>query len=270
MIKDILAFATEGLLSESSFALPAALAKKFGARLSAVHVMPEPYLYVPVEPGAASGGIIEAAIDEARKGASENAARFKTLQQRLGFEGTWHTASFWDEAVSLAYRSDLLVARQIDSSLPDFVSSQGAEHIATTMGRPTLVIPAKGSFASCGRRVLVAWKPTKEAARAVHDAFVLLEPNAQVTFLEVDPPAKTTTLEGIAEHVARHGYTTKFEMAKSEGSSISKIIIDRAQALNTDLIVMGAYTHSRLRELILGGVTKSMLHEMNRPVLMSH
>jgi nucleotide-binding universal stress UspA family protein len=270
MIKDILAFATEGLLSDSAFALPAALSKKFGARLSAVHVMPEPYVYVPVEPGAASGGIIEAAIDEARKAATESAARFKALQQSGSFEGVWHTANYWDEAVSLAYRHDLLVVRQRDDTLPDFLSGQGPEHIATTMGRPTLVVPAKGKFDTCGRRVLVAWKPTKEAARAVHDVFPLLEPTASITLLEVDPPSKTITGEGMAEHIARHGFTTKFETAKSDGATVTRVILDRASAVYADLIVMGAYTHSRLRELILGGVTKTMLHEMTVPVLMSH
>jgi nucleotide-binding universal stress UspA family protein len=270
MIKDILAFANEGLLTDSSFALPIALAKKFGARLSAVYVMPEPYVYVPVEPGAASVGLIEAAIDAAQKAADENGKRFKALQQRSSIDGAWYTANFWDEAVSLAYRQDLLVARQSDSALPDLIAGRGVEHIATTMGRPTLVVPAKGQFPTCGQRVLVAWKPTKEAARAVHDCLPLLDKNAEVTVLEVDPPAKAMTVEAVAQHLGRHGFKSKSQTAQSDGTTVTKVILERAAAVNADLIVMGAYTHSRLRELILGGVTKSMLQEMTVPVLMSH
>jgi nucleotide-binding universal stress UspA family protein len=270
MIKDILAFANDGALSDSAVGLPLSIAKRFGARLSAVYVDPPPYTYVPVEPGLTSAELAEAAVLSAQKLLSESTAKFRSLQREHGFTGDWHLVKWWDEAVSLGFQSDLLVVRQGDWAIPEIISGQGPEHIALTSGRPTLVVPAKGSFNDCGHRVLIAWKPTREATRAVHDSLALLHPGAEVTILEVNAPAKPKTMEGMAAHLQRLGLNAKSETAREGTGSVCEIILRRAKDLNADLIVMGAYGHSRLREFVLGGVTREMLKAMPIPVLMSH
>ena len=270
MIKDILAFANENTLADQTVELPLSLARRFGARLSAVYVDPPPYTYIPIEPGMTSGKVADAAVQSAQKALADIAARFNSLKQARQFSGDWHVVKWWDEAISLSYQSDLLVIRQSESALPEIISGEGPEHVALTSGRPTLVLPAKGSFKDCGHRVLVAWKPTKESTRAVHDSIALMQSDATVTILEVDPPQKAKTADTMANHLQRLGIKAAPETAKSGSASVGKVIIDRAKAINADLVVMGAYGHSRLRELVLGGVTREMLDGMTVPVLMSH
>lgn len=270
MIRDILMFASEGLLNAPAFALPLALSKRFGARLSAVHVMPPPYLPVTMDPGVPSTQLVEAAIAEARHSAAISARQYKDLHDLHGFQGSWHTTAFFEDAIALGYGHDFLVVAQDTSAIPEMMSEQTPGRIATSLGRPTLIVPANGTFETCGHRVLVAWKSTKESARAVHDAMTIMQPAAEVTVLEVDPPTKPRTVHAVAEHIGRHGFSVNCKTVQSGDKSVTKVILDTAKAVNADLIVMGAYSHSRLREMVLGGVTKSMLRETTLPVLMSH
>jgi nucleotide-binding universal stress UspA family protein len=124
--------------------------------------------------------------------------------------------------------------------------------------------------------VLVAWKPSREATRAVNDALPLLEAADQVTVLVVDTTGPRHHREeaepgsGIALHLARHGIKAVVEQTVAAGQSVADAMLSRAAELGCDLIVMGAYGHSRLRELVLGGVTREILRHMTVPVLMSH
>jgi nucleotide-binding universal stress UspA family protein len=127
-----------------------------------------------------------------------------------------------------------------------------------------LVIPATGRFERCGERVIIAWKPTKEAARAVHDALPLISANAAVTIVEVGDEEASLLVrrsgsDALRQHLARHGIKAVVETLKGPEYAVGERILERASAHRADLVVMGAYGHSRFRELILGGVTRSML-----------
>jgi len=149
------------------------------------------------------------------------------------------------------------------------------EHVTLASGRPVLVVPYTGHFETLGRRVLIGWNATREATRAVNDAMPLLMAADVVTVLTIDAregPDAHGELPGadISLHLARHGVKTTIECTVSAGIQAGEVLLSRAADLGADLLVIGAYGHSRVRELLLGGATRSILQSMTLPVLMSH
>src|SRR3712207_5183974 len=142
-------------------------------------------------------------------------------------------------------------------------------------GRPALVVPYLGARAMPPRRVLIAWDGSREAARAVHDALPLLRQAEDVIILIVDADKLGARFgpqpgAGILAHLARHAVTARVKPVHSQGAAIVGLILAQAGEVGADLIVMGGYGHSRLREMMLGGVTRYMLERMRVPVLFAH
>jgi nucleotide-binding universal stress UspA family protein len=142
-------------------------------------------------------------------------------------------------------------------------------------GRPALVVPQAGARRLPPRRVLVAWDGSREAARAVHDGLPLIRLAEEVIILTADAERHGQRVGAapgadLAVHLGRHGVAARVETAPSGGMGIAGLILDQAEKQDVDLIVMGGYGHSRLREMMLGGVTRQMLERMTLPVLFSH
>jgi nucleotide-binding universal stress UspA family protein len=138
-----------------------------------------------------------------------------------------------------------------------------------------LVVPYAGRFGECGRRVLVAWNASRAATRAVNDAMPLLARAETVTVLCIDPAADgrahgETPGMDIAVHLARHAVKARVETTVSGGIGVGNALLSRVSDIGADLLVMGAYGHARVRELLLGGATRTILESMTLPVLMSH
>ncbi len=137
------------------------------------------------------------------------------------------------------------------------------------------MVPYIGARQEMGRNVLVAWNGSREATRAVNDALPILERADKVTVLAVNP-GKNGNDHGdipsadIALHLARHGVKAEASQTVSDELEVGSIILSRISDLGADLVVMGAYGHSRMRELMMGGVTRDLLRHMTVPVLMSH
>jgi nucleotide-binding universal stress UspA family protein len=196
----------------------------------------------------------------------------KVRRHGLG-KAEWRASSF--DAVSALRLSgryaDLLVIGQRD---PEQLRGYSPEEVVLEAGRPVLVVPYAGRFATLGKRVLVAWNASREAARAVTDALPLLERAQHVEIVAFDPH----TTDGdhgeepgadIALFLARHG--VKATAAQQHASiDVGEQILSRAADADADLIVMGAYGHSRARELVLGGATRTIFASMTVPVLLSH
>src|SRR5262249_21576660 len=126
-----------------------------------------------------------------------------------------------------------------------------------------------------GGRVLIGWDASREAARAVKDAMPLLAAAEAVKVLSIDAeqsPQRHGEMPGadIALYLARHAVKTQVERTVSAGIDIGNTLLSRTVDLEADLLVMGAYGHSRVRELMLGGATRTVLQSMTAPVLMSH
>jgi nucleotide-binding universal stress UspA family protein len=169
--------------------------------------------------------------------------------------------------------ADLMVFGQHDpddaegDTPADFVSS-----MMLTTGRPALVVPHSGTFETAGTRALVAWKPSAESARALSASLPLLRLATEVTVIEwghEPDPAEQQALH-IERYLELHGVKARFERHPDEPSDIGELLLSEAADLGADLLVMGCYAHHRAREMVLGGVTRTILASMTLPVLMSH
>jgi len=123
--------------------------------------------------------------------------------------------------------------------------------------------------------VVVAWDASREATRALSEAQALLEMAEQVTVVTVDAKPKMfghgdQPGANIAAHLARRGLPAEVRNVDSMGRPASLAILEEATALNADLVVMGGYAHSRLRELVFGGATRELLRTTKIPLLMAH
>jgi len=144
-------------------------------------------------------------------------------------------------------------------------------YVMLASGRPVLVVPHRGSFARIGARVLLAWDASLEASRAVAAALPVLRRADQVCVAMFNPGPAQGELPGaeIALYLARHGVKVDLAVQRT-GIDVGEALLSLAAGRQSDLIVMGGYGHTRLRELMLGGVTKTVLRSMTVPVLMAH
>jgi nucleotide-binding universal stress UspA family protein len=140
-------------------------------------------------------------------------------------------------------------------------------------GRPVLLIPESFTRHGSPNRVLIAWSPERESARAVNDALPLLQSAEQVRILVVDTGSsgpEANPGDDMARHLARHGVNVEVKHVPGSGEPVQRIILKEGEYLGADLIVMGGYGHSRTGEWLFGGVTRDILRTTNLPILMSH
>lgn len=142
-------------------------------------------------------------------------------------------------------------------------------------GRPVLFVPPGANVTLRPRVILLAWDSRPSAAHAARDALEIMKMAQSVHVTMVDPIAASRVSgdepgADIATYLARHGINVSVETLPSSGRFVTDTLLRHALDINADMIVMGAYGHSKLLELILGGVTKSMLKQANLPILMSH
>jgi len=178
-----------------------------------------------------------------------------------------------DLLVKYAPFADLVVISQShEQTFEDKLRLHLPDHLPMMAGSPVLVVPYEQAVDRIGRRILIAWKPTPESGRAVGYAIPFLKVAEKVTILTIDPPDHTDAPgTAIATRLARHEIEveTRSNLA-SNHQSVGQIICQTAIDLDCDLIVMGAYGRSRLRELFLGGTTHYTLAHTKVPLLMSH
>lgn len=179
-----------------------------------------------------------------------------------------------DAVVRYGHASDLVVVGQgDDSTRRDTTVHALAEHVLMEVGRPVLVVPSAGEFEGVPRNIVVAWDGSREAAVALHAALPALR-SARVTLLSLRHPrdedgAQRLLIHDMIQFLQRHGVQARAESEVTE-IGIADALLSRVSDFGADLLVMGAYSHSRLRERILGGVTRQILSQMTVPVLMAH
>jgi nucleotide-binding universal stress UspA family protein len=282
-LKDLLVHLDDMRGHEMRLAIACELAQRSDAHLTGMFVI-EPAglaaLAAPVGADLAQVEVLEMIQDKQRAArlaaANRLGATFRGAAERAGLAHEWRTVEGDPaELVALHARyADLAILGQTD---PDYPGSGAPvpEAVLLGSGRPLLVIPYVGRWDAFGRRVLVAWNGSREAARAVNDALPLLERAEAVTVLAVNP-ARGIAGDGdvpaadIALHLARHGVKAEAAHTMAEDVAVGEILLSRAADFSSDLIVMGGYGHSRLREFVFGGVTRTLLRHMTAPVLLSH
>jgi nucleotide-binding universal stress UspA family protein len=261
--------------------LAANLAVRHGAHLVGVLVIDIPsvnYFYgaampfVPANPEE----IVSRIRAEATEAAAPVAAAFRECLRRNSIEGEWRMVE-GNPAATVALHAryaDLCVVGQPNPYEPQDSDAVPVTTVMTS-GRPVLAVPFAGDFPAIGERVLVAWNASREAARAVNDAMPLLTGAKQVTILAINPQRGVgghgdVPAADIALHLARHGMKAEAAHTVAKDIADGEALLSYAADIGADLIVAGAYGHSRARELVFGGVTRTLLAEMTAPVLLSH
>ncbi|MBB3545399.1 MULTISPECIES: universal stress protein [unclassified Rhizobium] len=175
--------------------------------------------------------------------------------------------------IESARSADLLIASQADPAKPSD-SHVDIDNFLFESGRPVLMIPFVLRRPKPIKRVLIAWNGSREAARAAFDALPILKAADEVEIFSVDPvdnALQSAAVAGadIAAALSRHGVKVTLATAESADKSASTIIENRLSDSSIDLLVMGAYTHSRLWQMIFGGTTKTLLQSMTALTLLS-
>jgi nucleotide-binding universal stress UspA family protein len=274
---DILVVIENAAAVPQRLAPAAAIATRFGARLTGFFASGYPIM---ASYGDVSGWsqLVDAYMEAQRHEAAAAGAAFRETLNRDKLQGEWifREADETGSAIAEAALHDLVVVGQPspDAGLTGGIGLR-SEEIVLSCGRPVLVVPYVGEFADVGRRVLVAWNGSREAARALHDAMFLLAGAEAVTVIEIDPPAPgvaapAATAAQVAAALARRGIAAKPESEATGDIGIEDLLLSRAADLGADLLVMGAYGHSRMREMVLGGVSRAIFRHMTLPVLMAH
>ena len=197
--------------------------------------------------------------------------QFATLLNGEGVAGEWHITDGPPEAELRRWGStaDLVILGQSDPDHPSHL--QAPEAVVLGCGRPVLLVPYAGSFARVGDNAVIAWNASREAARAAHDALPLFAQAAKVTILSVNPTdEQRRSSERLAQAFSRHGVSANPKAVSAKDLTAAEAVLSHTADDSGDLIVMGAYSHARVREIILGGMTRDMLRSMTVPVLMAH
>jgi nucleotide-binding universal stress UspA family protein len=273
--KSILVYADDAKTAPERLDVAARLARSHGAHLVALHVKSPPF--VPADVGA---GIPVTLIQWQETYGEEQAVLARKevdgAARRNGQDIEWRLINGDPGAVTTLHSryADLTIVSQAAAEPAEATSADELpETLVMASGRPVLIVPRYGRYPTMGERVLVAWNGTRESTRAVHDALPLLTAARAVTILEVNPAAGAiATLAGadLAAHLARHGVRVGTASTVAEDIGVADVLLSRVADLGADLLVMGAYGHSRLREYTLGGATLHVLRHMTVPVLMAH
>lgn len=274
-LKDLLVIADNDPTYAARLDIALALAAEHHAHLTGLHVMPPPltpiYGDMPVPETVEKIQRLE--LEDAARRA---AAVFAERAGRATVSTEWRVAEgdIVRVASEHARYADLTVLPQgMDLGFASADLARLPQEMALGVGRPVLVIPRYGSFPKVGGRVLVAWNGSREATRAVHDALPLLRRAEQVTVLSIDPDADAERrLPGadVSLHLTRHGVTVQAATIAGADVAVGDLLLSYVADHDIDLIVMGAYGHTRLREMVLGGATRTLLRHMTVPVLISH
>lgn len=251
------------------------LATLLGAHIAAISC--EAHVQVP---GSFLGGaghlgsIVASEAHKSRKNAEDLLATFESTAEKAGVSHEivlerCLTSEVPDLLVEYARLRDLTIV-----PVPESYDQWYAEAIIFGSGRPSLVVPeAPSSRAVELNRVLVAWDFSRAAARAVSDAIPLLEKAREVCILTVTHEKALSgrrSSSELAKNLSRHGIDVIVEEVDAAGRAIGDVFAAQIASRRTDLLVMGAYGHSRFREFILGGATRSILTKPPIPVLFSH
>ena len=245
------------------------------------HVLGVAFADEPVIPGTVMGGIppelIESQIAEANKKARAAVTRFEQAASRAGVSAetrilTTSISGAADQLGRLGRRFDLVVVGQAgrEKSLPDQVVDEG---VLFESGRPVIFVPFIQKTGLKLDRVMLCWDGSRTATRAIADSLPFLQKAKQVEIVMVASKAgKSDEVPGadLGQHLARHGLKVDVKRITSPDIDVTSTVLSYAADSSADMIVMGGYGHSRLREFILGGVTRGILETMTVPVLMSH
>ncbi|MBL8547706.1 MAG: universal stress protein [Hyphomonadaceae bacterium] len=278
--KDVLVIVSEADADEPALALGETLAGLCGdCHLAAAFLTPLPDEPLAYEPTVVAGVWAEL-LGRARQDAEVERKRVEARLQRSAKNTELRTAEALSRdlgrvaAVHARYADVAVMTRPSEGAGVE-LREEIIEGVLFHSGRPALIAPPGWTGTTIGKRVVVAWDASREATRALSEADDLLENAEAVTVLTVDAKPKMfghgdQPGANIAGHLSRRGLPAEVRNIDSGGRSASEAILEEARKFNADLIVMGGYAHSRLRELVFGGATRELLRSTTVPLLMAH
>ena len=254
------------------------IAQAHDAAITVLYAVTPSLLDIPFvsEAGPSVATILRALDDEHHARAR---AAFGQSLESPGIHAIW--AEVRGEPIMAAFAqqslfADLLVLGQYepDSVQPSGVPSDFAEALMATSGKPALIIPYTVVPAAGYETVVIAWKPTREAARAVSAAMPMLQAARQVHVVSWSGAQETIKIDGdrltLDGYLKQRGVQAVWHRQDDEPKAFGELLLSQAFDLQADLLVMGCYGHSRAREWVLGGASRTVLRSMTLPVLMSH
>lgn len=241
------------------------LANRFQSHLIGIHAEALPVPYTSAT-GFPDTEFLQVSADMNRERAEKLQAVFLKHVENSGLAFEWHSLESFsgDSAltgISSVRAADLIVAAQRETGGD---SGADVDTLVYDAGRPVLVVPHAGPLVTTFKHVLLAWNGSKEAARAAFDALPFIIEAEKTDILVIDPPEtldESPEAAGaeIASALSRHGATVSVSVQRSGGRSIDDLIQTRIAETGADLLVLGAYSHSWLRQLLFGGVTRTVL-----------
>jgi len=258
------------------------LAQACKARLIGLAIMPRPQMPVGIEGMAATADVITIQEDANRERLAKARALFdaaaRGAQVEVEFRGAVDDAAGAMNQEMLYADIGVVGQRDPEQTIGDMYADL-PESVAMESRRPLVVVPHIGYARPVGRKVLLAWNDSTEAMRAATEAMPLLRAAEKVTLLVIDghkrdEPATSDREEPpgsrAAGWLARHGVNVEVINDVSDGTDVGSIILSRVSDLDIDLVVMGIYGHSKWRETLFGGASKTMLGHMTVPTLIAH
>jgi nucleotide-binding universal stress UspA family protein len=242
-----------------------AMAKKYDALITGLFVVPD-YVVPSYVEAQISVDLITDVTEKAIARAQEKLSSYQKLADEAGVKMDAHTKY-----------SDLLLLGQDQPDDPDNASYGLADALLFEGACPCMVVPHSGKLAVPGERVLLTWNASRESARALREALPLLAGAETVVVLSSEPNDSDVNIarghphaDELARFLASHGIESISSGIADMDVSTSDAILGQAAEMNADLIVMGAYGHARLREIILGGVTRDLLKQSGVPLFLAH
>lgn len=286
-IKSILVPLSDPRLAKLSLKAAITVAEPFTAHIEVLHVRPDSRTIAASYMGETmSASLVEEMIATTEQKAADNARKTRAAfdaacaAEKIRYSAkpsranavtaSWHEEiGYEDQWLRTAGRvADLILLARPTAEI-DVGARLSLEAALMDTGRPLLVVPPKVPT-KIGTNVAIAWNGSAESARAVSEAKPFLATAKKVTILSANEPgAEEYNPDGLRSLLAWHGISAKVEKVRTRGD-VGKALLGAAEKAGANLLVMGAYSHSRVREMILGGVTRHVLSNGNIPVLMAH
>ena len=271
-IKDLLVYIDNDAQCDNRLQYAVQMAKHCEARMSGVYVRRQLEL-----PSYAEVQVPQEVLAAGEKQLMEMSGAARSTFQK-GVAGTSLDSEFHQlkgvlpQVLSTAmHYADLAIVAQRHPDAGDLNVHYSPDSLLFQAGIPLVVVPHAGEFRYPPRHVVIAWNSSAPSARALHDALPLLQHAEQVLAVSVGNSDPAAMVGGdLSRHLVQHGIEAEVRNIDAADSEAGDVMLSVAAETDSELIVMGGYGHARFRELVLGGMTRTLLERMTLPVLISH
>jgi nucleotide-binding universal stress UspA family protein len=273
-VKAILAIADGGGGTKGALETAILIARRCGAGVDVVHVRADVETMVPVIGEGMSGAMVEQMMAAMAQSIEARAAKARATYDEVSKTGgvklVWRemTGREPDVVAAAGRLSDLIVIGRPDKDTETPLAATLDAALFDT-GRPVLVAPATAP-ATIGKTIALAWNGSAQSARLVAGGLPLFALSERVIVMTVGEIDSLATASELVAYLARHDIRAVHQAVEKGEQSVGEALLHHGEKAGADLLAMGAYGHSRLREMILGGATRDVLSESKIPVLMAH